>query len=65
MKQKVDYSKLWVRYKEMGHKNKSDLIELAGISTNILAKLNKGDLYLWKVYRRYVRLLTVMWAIYV
>ena len=43
MKQKVDYSKLWVRYKEMGHKNKSDLIEMAGISTNILAKLNKGE----------------------
>ena len=43
MKQKVDYSKLWVRYKEMGHKNKSDLIDMAGISTNILAKLNKGD----------------------
>ena len=39
----VDYSKLWVRYKEMGHKKKSDLIEMAGISTNILAKLNKGE----------------------
>ena len=39
----VDYSKLWVRYKEMGHKNKTDLIEMAGISTNILAKLNKGE----------------------
>ena len=34
----VDYSKLWARYKEMGHKNKTDLIEMAGISTNILAK---------------------------
>ena len=39
----VDYSKLWVRYKEMGHKNKTDLIEMAGISTNILAKLTKGE----------------------
>ncbi len=39
----VDYSKLWVRYKGMGHKNKTDLIPLAGISTNILAKLNKGE----------------------
>lgn len=38
----VDYSKLWSRYKEMGHKNKTDLIEMAGISTNILAKLTKG-----------------------
>ena len=39
----VDYTRLWVRYKEMGHKNKTDLIETAGISTNILAKLTKGE----------------------
>ena len=39
----VDYSKLWARYKELGHKNKTDLIEMAGISTNILAKLTKGE----------------------
>lgn len=39
----VDYTKLWSRYKEMGHKNKTDLIEMAGISTNILAKLTKGE----------------------
>lgn len=39
----VDYSKLWVRFKELGHKNKTDLIEMAGISTNILAKLTKGE----------------------
>jgi DNA-binding Xre family transcriptional regulator len=39
----VDYSKLWARFKELGHKNKTDLIEMAGISTNILAKLTKGD----------------------
>ena len=39
----VDYSKLWACYKEMGHKNKTDLIEMAGISTNILAKLTKGE----------------------
>lgn len=39
----VDYTKLWERYKEKGYKNKTDLIELAGISTNIVAKLNKGD----------------------
>ncbi|MBR2106132.1 MAG: helix-turn-helix transcriptional regulator [Treponema sp.] len=38
-----DYTRLWVRYKEMGHKNKTDLIEMAGISTNILAKLTKGE----------------------
>ena len=39
----VDYSKLWERYKEKGYKNKTDLIELAGVSTNIVAKLNKGE----------------------
>lgn len=39
----VDYTKLWTRFKEMGHKNKTELIELAGISTNILAKLTKGE----------------------
>ena len=39
----VDYTKLWERYKEKGYKNKTDLIELAGISTNIVAKLNKGE----------------------
>ena len=40
---KVDYTKLWARYKEMGYKNKTDLIEMAGSSTNILAKLTKGE----------------------
>lgn len=39
----VDYSKLWERYKEKGYKNKTDLINLAGVSTNIVAKLNKGE----------------------
>ena len=39
----VDYTKLWERYKEKGYKNKTDLIELADISSNIVAKLNKGE----------------------
>ena len=39
----VDYKKLWIRLIEKGIKNKTDLILLAGISTNILAKLNKGE----------------------
>ena len=39
----VDYQKLWIRLIEKGIKNKTDLIPLAGISTNILAKLNKGE----------------------
>ena len=40
---KVDSSRLWTRFKEKGIKNKTDLIQMAGISTNILAKLNKGE----------------------
>lgn len=39
----VDYSKLWARLKEKGIKNKTDLISLANVSTNIVAKLNKGE----------------------
>ncbi len=39
----VDYSSLWARLKDKGIKNKTDLIPMAGISTNILAKLNKGE----------------------
>ena len=39
----VDYSKLWEKVKEKGIKNKTDLIPMAGISTNILAKLGKGE----------------------
>lgn len=39
----VDYKKLWIRLIEKGIKNKTVLIPLAGISTNILAKLNKGE----------------------
>lgn len=41
MEGQVDYKKLWKLLidKEM---KKTDLIPLAGISTNILAKMNKG-----------------------
>ena len=39
----VDYKKLWNKLDEMGIKNKTALIPMAGISTNILAKLGKGD----------------------
>ena len=39
----VDYSKLWARLKEKRIKNKTDLIPLANVSTNIVAKLNKGE----------------------
>ena len=39
----VDYNKLWIRLREMGIKNKTELIPMAKISTNILAKLNKGE----------------------
>ena len=40
---KVDYKKLWKLMIDKDIKKKTDLIPLAGISTNILAKLNKGD----------------------
>ena len=40
---KVDSSRLWTRLKEKGIKNKTDLIQMARTSMNILAKLNKGE----------------------
>ena len=40
---KVDYKKLWKLMIDKDIKKKTDLIPIAGISTNILAKLNKGD----------------------
>ena len=39
----VDYRKLWKLLIDKGIKNKTDLIKMAGISTNILAKLGKGE----------------------
>lgn len=39
----VNYQKLWDRMKSKGIKNKTDLIPLAGITTNIVAKLGKGE----------------------
>ena len=39
----VDYSRLWARLKDKGIKNKTDVSPMTGISTNILAKLNKGE----------------------
>ncbi|WP_288984588.1 helix-turn-helix transcriptional regulator [uncultured Treponema sp.] len=39
----VDYQKLWDIMKSKGIKNKTDLISLAGITTNIVAKLGKGE----------------------
>ena len=56
----VDYSRLWARLKDKGIKNKTDLISMAGISTNILAKLNKGEYILWIVSIKYARLWTVI-----
>ena len=40
---KISYDKLWKLMIDKDIKKKTDLIPLAGISTNILAKLNKGD----------------------
>lgn len=39
----VDYKKLWKLLIDKGIKNKTELIPMANISTNVLAKLNKGE----------------------
>ncbi|MCI6892862.1 MAG: helix-turn-helix transcriptional regulator [Treponema sp.] len=39
----VDYRKLWKLLIDKEIKNKTELIAMAGISTNILAKLGKGE----------------------
>ena len=39
----VDYRKLWIKLSDKGIKNKTDLITMADISSNVLAKLGKGE----------------------
>lgn len=39
----ADYRKLWKLLIDKNIKKKTDLIPLAGITTNVLAKLNKGE----------------------
>ena len=39
----VDYRKLWKKLIDKGIKNKTDLITMADISSNVLAKLGKGE----------------------
>lgn len=39
----VYYRKLWKLLIDKGIKNRTDLIKIVGISTNILAKLGKGE----------------------
>lgn len=39
----VDYRKLWIKLIDKGIKNKTDLIAMADISSNVLAKLGKGE----------------------
>ena len=43
IEEQVDYKKLWKLLIDKDIKKKTDLIPLAGISTNILAKMNKGE----------------------
>lgn len=43
MENHVDYRKLWKLLIDKGIKNKTELIPMADISTNVLAKLNKGE----------------------
>ena len=40
----VDYRKLWKMLLDKDIKKKTDLLTMAGISTNILAKLSKGEI---------------------
>ena len=60
---KVDSSRLWTRLKEEGIKNKTDLIPMAGISTNILVKVNKGEYISMVVFIKYAQLWTVILGI--
>lgn len=43
MEEQIDYKKLWKLLIDKNIKKKTDLIPMAGISTNILAKMNKGE----------------------
>ena len=43
MSRNVDYRGLWKLLIDKNIKNKTDLIDLAGISTNVLSKLSKGE----------------------
>lgn len=43
MEKHVDYQKLWKLMADKGIKNKTDLIPMANITSNILAKLTKGE----------------------
>ena len=43
MEEQVDYKKLWKLLIDKDIKKKTDLIPLAGISTNILARMGKGE----------------------
>ena len=63
MEGQVNYKKLWKLLidKEM---KKTDLIPLAGISTNILDKMNKGEFVSMEAFRKFVRLLIVMLVIF-
>lgn len=60
----ADYSKLWGKVKEKGIKNKTELIPMAGISTNILASLAKASLFLWIAFKRFVLHSSVMLEIF-
>ena len=39
---KISYNPLWKTMSDMGHKNKTDLIKIANISSGTLSKLNKN-----------------------
>lgn len=43
MEKHVDYQKLWKLMADKGIKNKTELIPMANITSNIVAKLTKGE----------------------
>ena len=43
MEEQVDYKKLWKLLIDKNITKKTELIPMAGLSTNILAKMNKGE----------------------
>ncbi len=54
----VDYRKLWKLLIDKGIKNRTDLIKMAGISTNILAKFGKGKYILMESMSKICKALT-------
>ena len=51
----VDYTKLWARFKELGHKNKTDLIEIQGFQQTSLQNLLRVNSFQWIVFNEFAK----------